>query len=207
MTQKAKLISLFVGLGVLLAIVVAGGVLMYGVYMKHDASVATRLSAKILHLPAARVGMRTVAYSDFLSTRDAIVKFINSEAGKEVQATMPPDKVLNDNIMERLIRQEMIQEMADQKNLVVSDSDVDAVFSDVVKAAASSTTPDVSQYLRDNYGWSEQDFRQNVLRPALLEQKLSLQLAGDAQEDQNALETALAARRAESDIVIYLKFE
>ncbi|MFA6160928.1 MAG: SurA N-terminal domain-containing protein [Patescibacteria group bacterium] len=207
MTQKTKLAAIFGGLGVMLAIVIAVGSLMYGVYVKHDESSVTRVFAKAFHFPAARVGMRTVSYSDFLSTRDAIIKFINSEAGAQVDATMPPDKALNDNIMERLVRQEMIQEMADDKSIAVSDDDISAVFDDVVKAAASSTTPDVAQYLQDNYGWSEQDFRQNVLKPALLEQKVTTQLGLDPAGNPLDIEAVLAERRVKADVVVYLKFQ
>ncbi|MFA6099470.1 MAG: SurA N-terminal domain-containing protein [Patescibacteria group bacterium] len=146
MSNKNKLITLFAVLGGLIVIVGLGGLLMYGVYFKLNDSGPTRIAARIFNLPAAKVGKRTVAYSRFLSTRDAIKKFIGSDAGKEVQAAMPSDKILNQNILERLIREELTQDLANQKKITVTDKDVDAIFADVVKAAASSTTPDVTQY-------------------------------------------------------------
>lgn len=205
MSNKNKLITLFAVLGGLIVIIGLGGLLVYGVYYKLNDSVPTRLAARVFGLPAAKVGNRTVSYIQFLSTRDAIRKFIGSEAGKQVQAALPPDNVLNQNILERLIRQELTQELADQKKITVTDQDVDAIFADVVKAAASSTTPDVSQYLSNNYGWSEKDFRAQVLKPALLEQKVAIQMAQDKQGDQNAMEDELTAMRQKPDVVIYVK--
>lgn len=206
MSQKNKLIILFAALAAVIILAAAGGLVTYEVYYKVNDSSIVRSVAGLFGLPAAKIGSKQVTYTRFLMTRDAVKRFVNSEAGKEVGATMPPDPVLNKNILERLVRQEMIQEIADQKKITVADDDVKAIFADVVKAAASSTTPDVSQYLWNNYGWNEDNFRQEVLRPALLEQKLANQLATEKQGDQNALETELTARSSKPDVVYYLKF-
>ena len=40
--------------------------------------------------------------------------------------------------------------------------------------AASTTTPDVGVYLLKNFGWDEENFRQEVLKPALLEQHVGV---------------------------------
>ncbi|MDD5725960.1 MAG: SurA N-terminal domain-containing protein [Patescibacteria group bacterium] len=206
MSQKNKLIILFVALGAVIVLAAAGGLLTYEVYYKVNDSAVVRSVAGLFGLPAAKVGSRQVSYARFLMTRDAVKRFVNSEAGKEVGATMPPENALNKNILERLVRQEMIQEIADQKKVTVSDEDVKAIFADVVKAAASSTTPDISQYLWNNYGWNEDNFRKEVLKPALLEQKLANEMAKEKQGDQNALETELAARALKPDVIYYLKF-
>lgn len=200
------MIILFVALGAVIVLAAAGGLLTYEVYYKVNDSAVVRSVAGLFGLPAAKVGSRQVSYARFLMTRDAVKRFVNSEAGKEVGATMPPENALNKNILERLVRQEMIQEIADQKKVTVSDEDVKAIFADVVKAAASSTTPDISQYLWNNYGWNEDNFRKEVLKPALLEQKLANEMAKEKQGDQNALETELAARALKPDVIYYLKF-
>lgn len=206
MSQKSKLIILFVALGAVIILAAAGSLLTYEVYFKVNDSSIVRSVAGLFSLPAAKIGTHQVTYAKFLMTRDAVKRFVNSEAGKQVGATMPPDLVLNKNILDRLVRQEMVQEIADQKKIAVTDDEVKAIFADVVKAAASSTTPDVAQYLWNNYGWNEDNFRQEVLKPALLEQKLANEMAKEKQGDQNALETELTARAQKPDVVFYLKF-
>ncbi|MDD5438225.1 MAG: SurA N-terminal domain-containing protein [Patescibacteria group bacterium] len=206
MSQKNKLITLFSVLGGLIVIAGLGGLLVYGVYYKQNDAGVTRLVAKAFNMPAAKVGNATVSYAEFLSVRDAIRKFTASEAGKQVEAVLPPDKELNQNILERLIRQELTKQLADQKKITVADEDLNTIFQDVVKVAASSTTPDVNQYLLSNYGWNENDFREQVLRPALLEQKLAISMAGGDQTKQNAMEDELVAMRAKPEVVVYLKF-
>ncbi len=198
---------MFAGMGLLLVLVFAVGFMLYGVYFKINDSGPVRVMARVLSLPAAKVGSQSVSYDRFLMTRDAVVMFINSEAGQEVGAYMPPDKELNDNILERLIRQAMIVDMAKQKNISVQDEQVNLVFEDVKSAAASSTTPDVGEYLWKNYGWQEADFKDEVLRPALLEQDLATALAQENGGDQYALESLLATKRSQPDVVVYLRFE
>lgn len=206
MTKQQKLLSIFAGLGLLLVLVSAIGLMLYGVYFKVNASGPVRVMARVLNLPAARVGSQTVSYDRFLMTRDAVVMFINSEAGQEVGAYMPSEKELNDNILERLIRQAMIADLSGQKNIFVKNEQVDLVFEDVKSAAASSTTPDVGEYLWKNYGWQEADFKEGVLRPGLLEQALATAMSQESGGNQYALEQALAAKREESDVVVYLRF-
>lgn len=205
-TSQKKIIALFAGLAVLIAVVAGIGTLVYRTYWKLDDSTVVRSFARVLSLPAAKVGSRSVTYEQFMDTREAVNRFIASEAGQASGVNAPPEAELNKNVLERLIHISMVQELAEQRKLVVSDDDVRAVFSDVVKAAASSTTPNVAEYLYKNYGWNEEDFRQQVLRPALLEQKVSVEMAKEKQGDGEAMNNELIARREKSDVVVYLKF-
>jgi hypothetical protein len=202
--QTKKLTILFVVLGVLILLSGLVAYTAYAVYSKANDNVYTRLVGRAL--PVAKVGSKTVSYYKFLTMRDAINKFINGEAGKAAGVTAPPENELNKNIVDRLARILVLQELGQQKNVSISDDDVRAVFADVVKVAASSTTPNVADYLYKNYGWNEEDFRQEVLRPALLEQKLAIELAKEKNGDMTALETAITDRLSKSDVVFYIKF-
>lgn len=204
--SSAKLLGLFAASGLLLVIVILVSLVVYRAYYQTSDSGFTRVVAKTFNLPAARVGSVSVSYDDFLLTRDAVWRFLNSDAGKALGGDVPPAKEVDKNILEQLIRQAMVKEIAAERDLSVLDDDVRAVFADVVAAAASSTTPDVAQYLWENYGWNEEDFRVKVLRPALLEQKVAVTMAQEAEGDQMALEYALMARREEPDVIVYLHF-
>lgn len=207
MQISKKALGLLVGLVVLLLVVAGSGIVVYQIYFKAVDSGATRWVARTLNLPAARVGKRTVSYRSYTDTLDAVKKFIASDAGKSVGSNMPPESALKQNIMDRLVRQDMVQELADEKNITVSDDDVRKVFADVVRSAASSSIPDVAQYLYQNYGWNEEQFRQNVLRPALLEQKVSVEMSKEKEGDTNALEAYLTERLAKPDVIIYIRLK
>ena len=195
------------GLVAVIAVVAGIGAVVYQVYFKTADSGPVRAVASVLGFPAAKVGTYTVSYKDYVETMDAIRKFVKSDAGKTIGEALPPDDQLKQNVMDRLLKQAMVQEAADQRKLTVADDDVRKVFADVVRSAASSSIPDVAQYLYQNYGWNEEQFRQKILRPALLEQKLAVEMSKEKEGDANALETYLAERRAKSDVVVYLQMK
>ncbi len=178
---------------------------IYGIYAKQTDGYSARIMAKTFALPAAYVGNRSVTYTRFLETRDAVERFINSEAGQDVGATMPSENELGQNIMEQLIRQKMVEEFAEKNQVTVSKEEIDQIFEQIVAEAAAQNTTDIAKYLLDNYGWSEQDFRDNVLKPAVMEQKVSAAMAEGG--DMYALENELINRRQSEDVVVYLKFE
>jgi hypothetical protein len=202
-TQKILVISTAL---LLVIILTAGaGLVMRGIYTKQTETASARFLAKAFALPAANVNGKTVKYERFLQTRDAVRKFINSEAGKDVGATMPPEKELNENILEQLIRQKLVEALAEEKGLIVADEEVNQVFSEVAAQAASTTQSTIGEYLQDNYGWNENDFREYVLRPALLEQKVGQAVGSEA--DPYALENTLLANRQKPEVIVYLRFE
>ena len=101
--------------------------------------------------------------------------------------------------------QQALEEIAEQKKVSVTDDELRQYYSEVL-ASTSSTTQDPSQYLLDNFGWDEEDFRQNVLRPALIEQKLTLAFGEENATDTDALNRAVAARMEQKDVVRYVRF-
>ncbi len=200
-----KIIAISVALFLLIVLTVGAGLVIQGIYTKQTESSSARLAAKVFSLPAANVNGKSLKYERFLQTRDAVRKFINSEAGKDVGATMPPEKELNENILEQLIRQKLVEAVAEEKDISVTDEEVNQIFDEVAAQAASSTQSTISEYLQDNYGWNEDNFREYVLRPALLEQKVGQAIGTDA--DPYALENLLLANRQDPKVVVYLRFE
>ena len=207
MQISKKALSLLIASVAVLAMVGTTGFVVYQVYFKVSENGPGRAIASSLDLPAARVGGMKISYADYADTMDAVRKFINSEAGKQVGSNMPPENELKKNVLDRLVRQAVVQEYAGQHNITVADDDVRKVFADVVRSAASSSIPDVAQYLYKNYGWNEEQFRVKVLRPALLEQKVTVELSKAKEGDANAFETYLAERLAKPDVATYIQLK
>lgn len=185
----------------------AGGTaaMAYDIFVRRSDDGVARALANALPIPAAKVGSRTILYRSFLSDRDVVKKFIASPAAAAQNMSAPFDAKMEQSVYDKLLAEAVVDELADQQKLTVSDDEVQKYYDEVV-TAASSTTPDMSAYLRDNFGWTEQDFRARVLKPAILQDKLGQKMMDDAQGDQSALATAVEKRLAEKDVVKYLKF-
>jgi len=201
-----KIIGLSAALLLIIILTISAGMAMYGVYSKQGDGAGARFVSKVFALPAANVDGKSIKYQRFLETRDAVRRFINSDAGKEVGATMPTEKELNQNILEQLIRQRLVESIAEEKGISITEEEINTVFDEVATQAASSTDSDISKYLEDNYGWNENDFREFVLRPALLEQKVAQTMA-EENEDPYALENLLITNRQKPEVVVYLQIE
>ncbi|MBI4138582.1 SurA N-terminal domain-containing protein [Candidatus Uhrbacteria bacterium] len=177
----------------------------WAVFVKHSDAGFVRSVSEVLPIPAAKIGSRMILYRDFLKSRDTLRTFLSSDAAKEQAIDIPYDAQLERNVLEKLINQAAVEELAEAQKVAVTDEELRAFFADVV-TAASTTTPDVGVYLLKNFGWNEEDFRQHVLRPALLEQRLAIAFAGQSQGDPNALAAYLSQRLTEKDVVRYLRF-
>lgn len=191
---------------VLIAVLGTSVAVSSAVFASRSDSGLIRSLSSILPIPAAKVGSRTILYREFLKARDTLKVFIASDAAKEQGLNVPFDEALEKNAYDKLIREAAVEEMAAEKGIEVTEEELRAFFTDVL-AAASSTTPDVGVYLLENFGWNEEDFRQNVLKPSLLEQRVGSKLAEEAEGDMTAFAAWLEERLAKPDVIRHLRFE
>lgn len=190
-----------IGLILILAVSVS---MVWAVTIKHSESAIVRKLSQALPIPAAKIGSRRLYYRDFLKARDTMRVFIKSDAAKDQGLNSNMDQTLESNIIEKMLTQAALEELAAKNNVSVSDEELRGNFAEVV-AAASSTTPDIGLYLLQNFGWTEEDFRQQILKPAMLEQRLFTILQKEDPSEE-ALRNKIVARLKEGDVVRYLKF-
>lgn len=207
-SKKKALRKLLIPIVILSAVIVllgASSLMIWAVTIKHSENVVVRQLSNWLPIPAAKVGDTTLLYRDFLKARVTLKTFLKSEAAKKQGMPGELDAALEGNILEKMIAEAALEELAATKNVTVSEEELRAKFADII-TAVSSTTPDVGLYLLQNFGWNEEDFRQEVLRPALLEQQLAIIMAGESSDDPNALGVYMEGRMKAADVVRYLKF-
>lgn len=173
------------------------------VYIKRQDTPFIRKTAS--WLPAAKVGNRTITYGDFLASRDAIYVYMASQAASDAGLAGPVTPQVEKNALDRLVREAIEKEYAEQKGIRVTDEDVRVAFAELI-LSTSSTIPNVAQYLQDTFKWTEEDFREKVLRPSLLEGKVAESMSSSTDDQLTLLETYVSKRQSEKDVKIYLKF-
>lgn len=202
--KNTALVVIIVVLLVVLGLVGGSAVMAYEMFVKRADNAVVRSVANALPIPMARVGSKAILYRTFIANRDVVKKFLASPAAAAQQMNAVYDDKVEQSIIDKLMVEAIVEEMAAQKNLTVSSDEINKTFDEVV-AAASSTTPDMSAYLRDNFGWTEEDFRQNVLRPAMLQDKVGTKLMEESGGDELAFQKAVEKRLTDSDVVNFLK--
>ena len=202
MMQKDCSKKLLIGLIVLTVLEMGAIGLMYEVYQKRSDAPVVRAFAS--WFPAARVGSESVSYGKFLESRDAVKNYFASDAGKQAGATgMTLD--VEKGTLDQLVRRVILEDLAKEKNVQLSNSDVQKQFDDIA-AQASSTMPDPDKYLKDTFHWTKAQFEDNVVRPELLQERVAAVYATDTQQGAAALETEVQTRLGKPDVHIFLNF-
>lgn len=199
-----RTLAIFGGIGVFIILTVVAACLAKGVYLDRSDSGFVRTLGS--WLPAAKAAGSTISYGEVLQTRDTLKTYLHSDAAKAqgFDQTLTPDLEKKATV-ERLVRDRIVESMAREKNVQVSDADIQSEF-EKMTAAASSTMPDVGDFLSKNFGWTETDFRRNVVRPALLESRVA-ETYGTSTEDQiTGFQKDVSDRLAGPDVKIYLKY-
>lgn len=197
-------VGLIAALIVFIILLGGGTLIAYKVYAARDGGFIARNVGG--WLPAAKVGSHTIRYSEFLDTRETLRVYLSSEAAKQagVAREMSPD--IERQGLERLVREQLTKDLAAERKVTVPDEDVKGSFAAMV-AMNSSTIPDVSKYLEENYKWNEQDFQENVIRPAILEERVAETFSTSTEEQFALMEAWMSDRLSKPDVKYYLKFE
>lgn len=191
--------------GVIVLIILGVSVLVYGVRHQHWDSPFVRTVAKTLRLSAARVGTRSIPYTDYLIHVDAVRQFLSGPAARAqgYPPELTPD--LRAEALDRAIRIAAVEEFAEQRQVIITSLDVDRGY-DVFLETASSTPPEqIRNFIRDGFGWNEEQFKRYVVRPTMIEDRLNKKKLLET-KDAQAFQTELQTRLSQPDVVRYLKF-
>jgi len=159
----------------LLAVVVTITVICYRVYHSTTTDRFTVTAAKILHLPALKVNGNTVTYSDYTEDLAAIHVMRDFDKQSGGQGASYTDEQLSDQVLWRLANNILISQAAKQYGVTIVDTDVEALKSQVLQQF--KTTAEAEAELQKRYGWDLATYEKKVIRPYVLQNKLSDKLS------------------------------
>lgn len=157
------------GLVGLMVIIVAG----YGVirvYFQGATDGATKIVSSILRLPLAKVNGQVILYSSYIGDMGAIrlLRDYDKQYGGEMAGLTDVD--LSDNVVNRLIDNIIVDELAKKYNLSVAETDVKTVETQLLANFKDKATAE--QEILKRYGWTFEEYTNNVIRPYIIQGKL-----------------------------------
>ncbi|MDP2693223.1 MAG: peptidylprolyl isomerase [bacterium] len=169
-TGAIKWKSFVLGVGSLVVLAGVFGV-AYTVYAVKNASTSPTVLkvAAVLNLPVAKVNGESIPYVLYVDD----VQTLNAFYKKAPEGSFPPatDDEISDQVLSRLIVNSLLKDIARKNKLVVSDEDVqkskDTIF------AGYGTEEEVEAELKTQYGWDIPTYIEKIVKPMLLEQKVS----------------------------------
>lgn len=183
----------------------ACGILVFGAYRLGWENGMVRGLAAALPIPAARFAGKPVLLIDYLHDADSIRTYLSSADAKTHNVARTMTKADESQVLERLLEEKAIDELAASRRISVTDAEVDQAIQQQFNTSGKSQDQ-LAQFVHDTFGWSMADLKMHLVRPILLERKIAASYAADHNNDLGALQTYLDDRLKKKDVVRYVKF-
>jgi len=174
---------------VVLAVIVGGIVLWLGIYRWGWDNKVTDAAVRGLSLPMAEVNGSAVKYADFLDDVDTLKRFFENQVAEGMSAdSVPTEQEMRENAFNKLVYGEVLRQEAAAHGITVTDEDVEAEYVQLVEQAGGES--EVEAELELLYGWGPETFKEKVLVPYIMQNKLADALKQDESFGKASLEEA-----------------
>ncbi len=163
--------------------------------------------AKALHLPAAKVNGLPILYSDYAEDLKAIntMQAYAKAHGGSPTGDLTPEK-MSDQVILRLVSNALLNQAAKQYNVSVTAQDVTDLTTQVLQQF--KTPSDADSELLQRYGWNLATYQQKVMKPFILQNKLTDKIQADTaarEEVRKRAESVLNQIKAGADFASMAK--
>lgn len=139
-----------------------------------DTSAWARRFTKVIPVPAAHVRGKTLLYRDVLTRWDAVDLFLaNAPASANTANRLATRSELHQEAYEQQIRELYMQAEAEQQHFVLPEEVVNQNMLALTQASSSTEPGDIDAFLQASFGWTADQFREWIIKPATLEEALA----------------------------------
>lgn len=157
----------------------------YGIYRQHWQSSFVYALSAVVPYPAILVDWEVVRYRTYLDELRTLERYWAKErANSNVWLGIPNQDEIRERLINKLVEEKLLEIWARKNSLAVAEEEIDREWRRL--QSRESATAEVRAFLDSNYGWSGAKFKERVLRPFLLQQKVKTALvqARPKNEDQ-----------------------
>ena len=170
-TKKAPNAVALLGAGLGVAVVV-GAIIWYvlgiqSVRALSESSFALT-TARIFRIPVATINNEKILYTEYADNLRAMKTFYDTDTS----TPRPSDAEMSDYIISRLLINRLVSQVAQEYKTSVTKTDLDAIVNTKLLASFESKEKAEEEIMK-RYGWTLDQFVQNIVEPTELEQKLS----------------------------------
>jgi hypothetical protein len=140
-----------------------------------------RGAARIFPYPIARVNWSIILTPEYQKDVNTLIHFYKFESDGS-GLPMPDYEEISSSVLDRLIKNRVVEKMARNLNIKITNDELDARFLEMTSKMGSPE--EVEEVLGDMYGWSEGEFRKNIVRNILLQERIKEKLGTTADLDE-----------------------
>lgn len=166
-----------------------------GVYTGRWQGMKTQKVLRWTPLPSAMVNWSPLSYAEYLNQRQAVERYtsyLQTSTSGVYHAQSPAD--ISATTITKMIRLAASQKVMKQLGISVSGSDVNQAYTS--QLLQNGDAAQVEATINQLYGWSPEQFKNNVIRPAIIRDKIQEKLSFD--------ETISAAAKKQAQEVLNL---
>ncbi len=181
---------------VVIAIVAVGvvgiGTVAVGIYTAHWESSLVSSVTHAVPLPALSTNGHWRSYGEYLDAVSTLDYSLSQPSVLQASGytAKPSASELRTMVLDRMAKEEVVNQLAKKRNVSVTKADVDAEMSRLTQQTGSSA--DVEAQVKQLYRWDIETFKKKVIEPYVLRQKLQDSIAAD--KDINAPKATQAAQ-------------
>lgn len=184
---------------VILAVTITGVIVIgiavstVGMYVGHWESTIIKDVAKVLPIPALTVNGHWRSYDEYLDAVATLDYSFDQPAVLQASGytVKPSAQELRTMVIDRMAKEEIINQIAKKRGVTVSKVDLDAEMKKLADQTGSEA--EVATQVKQLYQWDLATFREKVIEPYLLRQRLQDNIADDASINADAAARAQAA--------------
>jgi len=156
-------------------VVIGAGVYKYD----WDNKVAT-WTTNVLPYPAALVDFNFIPMSKFNDDVETLGYYLNKQAelGEEL-LTIPEESTLQETVIAKLIRTELLEQLAASYGVSVSTDEVNEELTSIYDQAVGGEE-EVKETLIELYKWTPEEFGKNIIEEYLLREKITEKMSDDS---------------------------
>jgi hypothetical protein len=158
-----------------------------GMYRLHWQSPGVEAVSRIIPYPALLVDWEGVPISTYLSDIRTLNRYWNFQRdNSNVLLGIPLAEEIRERSIHKLIQEKIIRIYARKNNILVTQ---DELFLEWERLRVNTeASQEITQFLDDAYGWSDEQFIKRVLEPFLLQQKVKAALVREHGAEDEDLE-------------------
>lgn len=184
---SVKRFALGAVIGILLILILSSIIFGFGIYRFGWENDVVYKITKVIPYPVAFVNWRPVRFSEYAEDIKALKIFFERQQNN-LGAETPEDKELKENVLNRLINNELVYQLGKKYNIKISDNDLEAEVQKIIEQDESREK--VEETLKEQYGWQISQFKIKILKPFLFQQKLQEAISKDEGLNREAKQKA-----------------
>lgn len=161
------------GVAGLLGLIVIGGIIF--AYRAPDKTPVFPSILTEIHAPVAFVGTDAITWKDVAIDTEALSKYLSNPLAGGLAYS---DDEMRTRVLHRLMLTSASEQYAEEHGVSVSNEELDKALADL--ESASGGKEQVEKDIKENFGWTYDQYRDRVVKSMLLLQKLQEKVRDDA---------------------------